>query len=173
MAKLGLSSPWIEFYSEVEAMFKGDPHVRVIYDEENMTLKLYVDGEHKAEALTQILPTEKKFGKVTLKIEVIPANTGFHDTNISLYENAFVGNKAFSYVKKVEGLFVPNFTYVVFVNEVVQFFNDNLGDVNGNCSTLYEILAKDIFTAEPGVFFCTDVVRGDGLSFGRPLGEWP
>lgn len=172
MAKLGLSSPWIEFYSEVEAMFKGDPHVRVLYDEENMTMKLYVEGEHKSDALTQLMPTEKKFGKVTLKIEVIPANTGFHDSNVGLYENAFEGNSAFSYAKHVEGLFVPNFTYVVFVNKVVQFFNDNLGDVNGNCSTLYEILAKDIFVVEPGVFFCTDVDR-EGKSLGAPLGEWP
>ena len=47
-------------------------------------------------------------------------------------------------------------TYVVFVKEVVQYFNDDLGDANGVCSTLYQDIAKRLFTSTEGVFFCTN-----------------
>lgn len=49
--------------------------------------------------------------------------------------------------------------YVVFKNCVVQFFNDNLNDIYGNISTLYQDIAREIFAdAEwEGVFYCTDV----------------
>ena len=40
---------------------------------------------------------------------------------------------------------INSFTYVVFEKEVVQYWNDNLGDINGLRSTLYQDLAKEIF----------------------------
>lgn len=42
------------------------------------------------------------------------------------------------------------------LKEVVQYFNDNIGDINGNCSTLYEIIARDIFPNVNGIYFCTE-----------------
>ena len=47
-------------------------------------------------------------------------------------------------------------TYVVFKKEVVQYFNDSLGDIHGVCSTLMQDIAKDIFEDTEGVYFCTD-----------------
>ena len=52
-----------------------------------------------------------------------------------------------------------DFNFVVFVPEVVQFYNDDLGDINGLCSTLYQDLAKDLFGEEAGIYFCTDKVE--------------
>jgi len=46
--------------------------------------------------------------------------------------------------------------YVVFRNEVVQFFNDEMGDPNGLKSTLYQDIAKDVFADKDGIFFCTE-----------------
>ena len=66
---------------------------------------------------------------------------------------------------------VDNNVYIVFKNKVVQYFNDDLKDVNGFCSTLYQKIAKDIF-AENGcetACYCTDVSE----NLGKPLGEWP
>ena len=60
MAKLGLSSPWMIYYREVEALFQMDPGVRVIFDDDNRELKLYVEDGEKAYALSQLLPTEKR-----------------------------------------------------------------------------------------------------------------
>ena len=69
-----LSSPWVEFYREIEALFAQDDEVKVVYEEEKNEVKLYVENARKADALAQLLPTEKTFGNVVLKITVIPAN---------------------------------------------------------------------------------------------------
>ena len=46
--------------------------------------------------------------------------------------------------------------YVVFKNRVVQYWSDNLGDINGNTSTLYENIARDVFGETDNVCFNTD-----------------
>ena len=161
MAKIKLSSPWNIYVDEVTQMFKGDPEVHVIYDEEKNKLSLYVDNSTKAEALSRLLPLDKTWGNVTLSIAIIPANhtstVGNLTTNEQLCRAAFSGNKALSFIKTITGIFVNNLTYVVFENKVVQFFNDDLSDIYGQCSTLYQNIAADIFEAPEGVFFCTDV----------------
>ena len=60
MKNLKLSAPWVLFYREIEAMFGADPDVRVAYDEEENIVRLYVDGEEKAEAIEKLLPREAK-----------------------------------------------------------------------------------------------------------------
>ena len=190
MARLKISAPWVLFYRKIEALFKNDPEVRVIFDdEESCDVKLYVENAGKADALMKLLPTVKDFGNVLLTVTVIPANGTFappaSDTRM-LIGTALAGNGALSYIHSVNGIFTNGITYVVFKNEVVQYFADDLGDVNGLNSTLYQELAKEVFGDIPGVFFCTDVpgeasyrVIGDGVyrapggSLGRPLGEWP
>lgn len=161
-----MSSPWVEFYREIEALFAQDPEVKVVYEEEKNEVKLYVENARKADALTQLLPAEKTFGNVTLKVTVIPAN----DTTVSkadLIAEAFDGNPALSYVQHVDAV-MGAFDYAVFQNKVVQFFDDNLADINGNKSTLYENIARDVFN-DLGVFFCTEAPVG----LTKPLGEWP
>jgi hypothetical protein len=171
MAKVNLSSPWVEFYHEIEAMFRYDPELKVVYDEDANTVKLYVDYQNKAEALMQLLPAEKTWGNVVLKIEVIPANTEKELTDADLFRIAFENNPAFAFDKTVEGIFENPMTYIVFRNKVVQFWNDNLGDVYGNKSTLYQEIAKDIFGQKSGVFYCTDTE--EPVTIATPLGEWP
>lgn len=178
MAKLKLSPPWVIFYQEVKQLFKKDPDVHVVFDEETPVLSLYVDDADKADALDQLLPKEKDFGGVTLLVKVIPANKKDLDFNPdNLYDRAFKENPILSYIKTVRGIFANNMTYVVFEPEIVQFFNDDLGDVNGYCSTLYQNIAKDVFTEHEGVFFCTDLfyydAKNGGRGLGEPLGEWP
>lgn len=150
-----LSPPWFKYFREIEALFLKDPEVTVSFDEITMTLKLYVNNEDKAEALTRLLPNEKSFGSIVLTINVVPANN-FEEQKIDLFRKAFDGNKAVSYITTVGGSMLPPINYIVFRNEVVQFFNDNLDDINGNYSTLYQEIAKDIFGSMPGIFFCTD-----------------
>lgn len=66
------------------------------------------------------------------------------------------------------------FTYVVFKNCVVQFFNDNLNDPHGVVSTLYENIADEIFKdiqfPNDGVAFCTDIERNLGVSSDNWIG---
>lgn len=173
MAMIKLAPPWVTFASEMEQMFKYDSEVHVVYDNDEHEIKLYVDSAAKADALTKLLPVEKKYGNITLKIAVVPANGTFAQ-NENLYQTAFKGNGAFSFLKTIRGIFANDLTYVVFKNKVVQYFNDDLGDIYGQCSTLYQEIAKHIFGEAEGVFFCTDVQENTlNLDWNNPLGEWP
>lgn len=177
MAKLQLVSPWINFYHEVNAFFKYDRNVTVIFDEEETEVKLYVNGNEKAEALSELLPDIRKFGNVTLRVSVILANDnpascpyksrkssssrrgyGSDTETEGLFFTAFSGNPAFSFADSVD-LQTNKVIYVVFRNEVVQYYNDDLGDYHGQCSTLYQNIATDIFKPIEGVHYCTDKPR--------------
>lgn len=152
------SAPWVTYYREVEALFKKDEEVLVVLDEENVELKIYVNNQSKASAIQYLMPTEEEFGNVILKIEVIPANgmkiRNVDETNIlDIVCDAFRENDAVYTVTGVRSMF--DLIYVIFRKEVVQYFDDNLGDINGNCSTLYEVIARNVFR-DVGVKYCTD-----------------
>ena len=155
--KLKLSPPWTMFYKEIKALFEEDEDITITYDEDNVELKLFVDGSKKADALAQLLPEEKTFGSVTLKISVIPADEDTSDI-MTLFERAFEGNPAVSYTQRCDPTDIFKMSYVVFEKKVVQFFNDDISDVNGYCSTLYKEIADRIFEGKhDGVYFCTDI----------------
>ena len=166
MAKVGLSAPWVQFYHEVTAFFKNDSEVMVVYEEENNKLKLYVDNTVKAEALSQLMPSKKVFGSTTLEILIIPSNNAKESTyfsfsaikgNKDLLSAALQGNKAVVDIIQVD-VFTNPLIYVVFKPEVIQYFNDSLGDIHGLCSTLNQEIAKDIFNKIDNVCYCTDKV---------------
>lgn len=156
--ELNMVSPWVEYLNQIDAFFKEDDDVNVDYDSEAMVIKIYVDGDSKAEALSQLLPTSKKFGNVEVKINIIPANQ--HDTSrVGLFRKAFEGNKAVSYIQTVSGVSTNDFNFIVFNPKVVQYYNDDLSDINGLCSTLYQDLAKGLFGETEGCYFCTDKIE--------------
>lgn len=166
MANMKLSPPWAIFYREIQALFGDDPEIHVVYDEQSEIVKIYVENPEKAEVLSQLLPTKKMFGRVGLDIQVIPADGKKYSTDVpenvdaTMFEKAFKGNPALSYAKTFPNLFGAVVTYVVFVPEVVQFFTDDISDINGLRSTLYEDIARDVFDGIP-VNFCTDIIRND------------
>lgn len=172
MARISLSPPWITFVKELEQMFLYDAEVHVVYDDDEHVVKLYVDSTLKASALKRLLPEVKVFGDITLIIQIVSANGTATVTKHNLYPAAFAGNGALAYTKTVTGIFTNDLTYVVFRKQVVQYYNDDLGDVNGQKSTLYEDIARDLFLERDGVYFCTD--KEDPVYVkGAPLGEWP
>lgn len=59
MAKLKLSPPWVIFYQQIKALFEKDPNIKIVYDEDEQKISLFVDNANKADALTRLLPTEK------------------------------------------------------------------------------------------------------------------
>lgn len=166
-----LSAPWTTFYREVKELFNPDPEIKVLYDEDAGNIKLYVDNAAKADALTKLLPSSKSFGNVTIKVTVIPADKsarkieGATSKLATLFNQAFDGNPVYSYSYPIEGIFENDFVYIVFQNKVVQFWNDNLSDIHGLCSTLYEDIARDVFEIR-GAYYCTDVVDQKDM-------EWP
>lgn len=172
MATLKLSSPWVIYYKELCALFGKDEHVHIVFDEGSNTVKLYVEDEERAAAIESLLPVEKHFGEVTLYINVYPANYKENLSNkfvsvpseaADIFRKAFSSNPALSFVREVRLLYNNPMTYVVFRNEVVQYFNDNLGDIYGQCSTLYENIARDVLETPDGVYYCTDKPEGSAL----------
>lgn len=160
-------SPWVNLYREYEEFFRRDPYVKVLCDDEHKTIDLYVDGDAKAEALAMMMPAERTFGSVVVKICIIPSNDKTKTCG-DLCVDAFSSNEALAFTKTIHGLFNNDITYVVFENTVVQYHNDDLGDIFGQRSCLYQDLAKDIFTEADGVYFCTNKNTYKG-----PAGYWP
>lgn len=153
MDKLNLSAPWITFVHELNALFEFDPDVTIDYDKENNHVKLYVEGVSKADALTALLPLEKRFGNVCLKITVIPANNAIN--KVSLIKKALDNNCVLKDViesQRPDG----SFKYLMFDKEIAQFYNDQLDDPVGNKTMLYADIAKDIFGDLDGAFYCTE-----------------
>ena len=176
---LKILSPWYTLYNEVKAMFAQDRDIRVIFDDETEVkrIKLYVADNNKAAALDKLMKHEYNFGNVVVYVDIIPANTAAAETIIDtddfttaeLYEIAFADNPALVTVGVVHGILGFDMVYVIFKKEVVQYYNDDLSDAFGQRSTLYQEIAKELFAAEDGLFFCTNKNEG----FGAPLGEWP
>lgn len=163
MAQVKLSPPWAIYYEKVKALFEKDKLVRVYFNENEKNLSLLVEDKRKAEALEFLLPSTIEFGNVTLNISVIPSNnaTG-HSICVSryemnqLFEIAFCENEAFKYAETISGITSNPITFVVFEKSVVQYYNDDLSDIHGVCSTLYQELAKEVFVDLDGVYFNTD-----------------
>lgn len=149
---LKLSPPWVTFMHELSALFNQDPDINIKCDDEEPRIKLYVKTAGKAEALAKLLPVEKEFGNVVLKIEVIPANE--EDKPVDLIRRAFEGNPVLEQVASVPSPY-GEISYAVFKKEVVQFYNDQMDDAYGNKNTLYQEIAKDVFNQQDGVYFCT------------------
>lgn len=155
---LEVVSPWVNFYREIETLFQEDPQITIKYDEKQNAINLYVSDNTKAEALAKIMPTSKEFGNVTLGINIIPPNQN-DDSFLSNFRRAFEGNPIVNEIKGIDTVY-GHFDYVMFENEVVQYFNDNLQDPRGLRSTIYQDIAKDVFSDQNEVFFCTQISEG-------------
>ena len=150
---LKLSSPWDIYAHKVNALFEPDEEVNVVFDNETMELKLYVDNGRKADAIAKLLPEEKEFGNVKIKITVIPSNK--NETIMDTIKEAFANNEAVDDIcsKKTP---MGEFQYVIFAPRVVQFFSDDISDIDGKTSTLYQDIAKDVLGEKAiNVYFCT------------------
>ena len=152
-----LVAPWTAYANQVEMMFKEDKDIQFDYNDLDKVITLRVNGNDKAEALTKLLPTEKQFGAITVKINVIPANKLGED-KIDLFCKAFSGNPAVSEITTVETLWGP-LNFVVFAPKVVQYYDDTLFDLNGIHTTIYQDLAKEVFGTFDGLCYCTEKVE--------------
>ena len=156
--RVGLASPWTRFFKEVAALFAKDPDVDVIFNGKTPEIKLLVNDQIKANALSKIFPQTKKFGNVELKITVVPANAAEEDP-MELFRKAFYGNEAVQEFIQIKSEFGLAANYIVFIPEVVQYWADNMGNPDGFESTLYENIAKDVFDTNAAVFFTTGMIE--------------
>lgn len=175
--RLKLAPPWITYINKLQAMFDGDPQIAFNVDWSAPSVTIACNNGLKNAALLLLLPSEKKWGNITMPITIDgPVANKLFTSPSELFRTVFEKNPAFADViaPAEEGYFYVNFCYVIFKNCVVQFFNDNLNDAHGLLSTLYQDIAAEIFEDASynlnSVHYCTDVERG---ALGKPLGEWP
>ena len=156
--KVKMSPPWYGYAHQIEALFGQDPGVHILrefLDEKILTL--YVDDPEKAYAIEKLLPDEVDFGGTIMYIRVIPGNVKREPSLDETYRKAFKGNPVVKDIETVEGVFTNPMTYISFRKEVVQYYDDNMGDLHGNRSKLMEDIAQSIFEKnKDGIFFCTD-----------------
>lgn len=155
--EINLFSPWVIYYKKLEALFGKDKDIKMSFDNDELTVSMFINSQDKYEALSQLLPVEQQFGNVTLKIQLIPAN--LNTSKIDLFRKAFNGNPVVTDIISISRDIIDttnDFNYIVFKKEVVQYHDDSLDDPHGNCSTLYQEIAKDIFGNHGGIYFCTD-----------------
>lgn len=128
MSKMTLVSPWVEYFRKLEAIFKDDPEVTLRYNNADVSVKLFVSNQDKADALEALLPKTVSFGNVELTITVIPSN--FKGTTIDIFRKAFNGNPIVTEIQTVSDPALANdINFIVFENRVVQYFNDDAGDL--------------------------------------------
>lgn len=148
------SAPWIGHCRKMQAFFAGDEDVYVgTFDPTDNSVKVYVRGSDKAEAIGGFLKSEVEFGGVKLRVNVVPDNDAAPTTEEMLIR-AFGGNPLFAgtAVEEEHGGIV---TYAVFEPEAVQYWNDNIGSCYGVETYTAEDVARDIFDMD--AFICSDV----------------
>lgn len=164
--KLKILPPWSVYIKKLEALFDSDSQIafNVNWDGQHPSVTLSTSDADKAAALKLLLPDEKMFGNVILKISIDcpkTSNIAF-PTAKKLFEAAFKGNPVLVEVITPENYWYVDFTYVMFVNTVVQLECDNLLDPRGLINTLFQDIAYEIFTDRSyqtagGICFSTDI----------------
>jgi len=164
-----LSPPWYGWANEVKAIFADDADISVGELEESDGAGVYVlsidaKTESKANALKIMLPIVKNFGNINVDIEItlngtpldfIGERTSIPDT-INWINKLFEGTEVEGQCYEMFGGYIG---FVVCPATIVQFYNDNITDINGNATMLFADAAKDVIDVPTGVNFCTAAIR--------------
>lgn len=162
MQTLRLEAPWYTYAKMVKAMFEDDPEVTVgeiVDDVEpyDYYFDVAVTNHKKAEALEKILRKEVTFGDIELGIGVVdesPEASAAPD--VEIFRRAFKGNRILKDIMQPVDAAGVGHTYIRFWPEVIQFFDDDQSDYNGNWNGLAEDIAREIFVNRRwDIQFCT------------------
>lgn len=173
-----LSPPWDIYVSKVKALFKGDKEVVLKYDEDERTLNMFVSSFVKAEALNKIMPKNVSFGNVSLIINIITPDDEISDI-ADTFRAAFKDNPNVTDIVSIKDPFDNYINYMIFKKEVVQFYDDDISDIYGLCSTLNEDIAREVFSEfKSDIRFCTDIknptaVKMTSSVIGHPSDDIP
>lgn len=177
---LTLSSPWITYANMLTALFKYDDDILVgdvveiagkksinfigdvdeIAGEKsiNYNLDIEVYDHGKFLALWQVLPRIANFGNVNMQISMFDLEnvSGDRTDYAKIFKTVFEDNPIFKEIRSKSDDAGTAHKYICFNPEVIQFFNDDISDINGNWSGLAEDIARTVFVyVGPDVHFCT------------------
>lgn len=180
-----LAPPWSTYNKMVKVLLDDDPDINVsgLFESDgdekdyDYAFNIEVKDQNKFLALNKVLDPYVEFGNVVLKQILVDKTEEGKNPYVELYETIFTGNPHLKDIKEVKDPAGVIHCYVRFEPEVLQFYNDDLTDYNGNRSCLAENVAYEIFSKhlDPSVNFCTaDIRENDGSEAATaPLGEWP
>ena len=167
MKRLILEAPWYTYQKKVKALFERDPaiHVGEIVEPEDGSSDYLFDIEvrdhEKFLALDRVFPKCVQFGNVTLAINLYDEENGSEaDDVLALYETIFKGNSIVKDVRMAVDQTGTKHGFVRFQPEVIQFFDDDIYDYEGNWTGLAQDIAREVFADETrGIHFCTASVK--------------
>ena len=161
-----IAPPWVTYRNMMVALFERDPDVAIsdVYkDNDSYAVDLEITKHRKYEALVKLLPAKVEFGNVCLKLYIYDEENSVEPDQAALYRDAFENNPIFDYVEDLTDVTGTHHYFVMFEPQVIQFYNDNLQDPNGNWSGLAQDLAKEIFrNVQLGTTFATSPVKVGG-----------
>lgn len=158
-----LTPPWYIYQKQVKALFEHDPQIIVgeVYQQENgkdYAFDIEVRSHEKFLALDRLLIRFKLFGNVALSINLFDEENANRDAAIDVCRALFDGNPIVESVEDIVDLAGAHHGFVVFEPKVIQYYADDLRDINGNETTLAQDIAREMFKDLDGVNFCTGQV---------------
>jgi len=158
---VGLQSPWVTTYNKIKALFERDDDLEITgitNDGEGVyTFSIISANSTKLNSIERILKNEFVFGNVKLVVKFVYENK-VDAVTAADFKNAFNGNNVLRKVETVDTVLANDVNYVIFSKEIVQFFNDDIGDYFGNYNGLFEDIARECFKEEIRANYCTDIV---------------
>lgn len=159
---LNVSAPWYTYQKKIKALFRHDPDIEVgdVFETSDAVsdyaFDIEVKNHEKYVALDRVLPKIKRFGNVSIAVFLYDEENGSEEDAETLYRTLFEGNPLLSEIVTTEDFTGTKHTYVVFQPEVIQFYNDDISDLNGNWSGIPQDIAREIFADDArGAHFCT------------------
>jgi hypothetical protein len=139
---VALSSPWMTYYKKLVALFGDDPELNVLWNDDTKSITIESTNTFKIMALEKLLNPVVTFGNITVTVSC-RVKDGAEESLSAIFKTAFAGNPHFKGIieKKVVAM---DETFVLFKNEVIQFFNDDTTDYYGNWNGLSEDIMRDI-----------------------------
>ncbi len=158
-----LTPPWYIYQKQVKALFEHDPQIIVgeIYQQENgkdYAFDIEVRSHEKFLALDRMLIRFRLFGNVALTINLFDEENADGGAPIDICRALFDGNPIVESIEDIVDLAGTHHGFVVFAPKVVQYYADDLRDINGNETTLAQEIAREMFKDMDGVNFCTGQV---------------
>lgn len=141
--KVGLSSPWCEFYNLLKAFFANDRSITITDEGDEKDGKYVIDIScakvNVLASLQKLIGTQRSYGNITVEIKYISTSDAICDEEV-IDALADTG-----YLFDVQEAEIPlgTFTFAIMRPKVVQFYSDDISDLYGNTNlTAQDALAR-------------------------------
>lgn len=154
--ELDLSAPWYVFHTQVFKLFEQD--AEVIVDEEleetetGFIFGIYSKNIKKIQAIKKLIGSKVVFGDVAVDIDY---GENENEDVAEVWKDAFSGNPLFCGIVSADIPFDGSCDYAIFKRDIIDFYDDNISDVNGNSHYIVADLVKEV-VSNKDIFICTE-----------------